>query len=258
MWTKGKKKFFLQCVFLSVISVCCILPFLFLIRYAFWQSGSFSLRQFEQVLLYDRRFYVWFWNSVGYTAAILLGNIPVSILAAYGFSQFCFPGRKLLYSLYILLMLLPFQATVVPQYLTLHALNLVDTCWAIILPGIFNAFGVFLLTQFMREIDSEISQAAQLDGAGWGGILWHIFLPVCKPAIVSLVLLQLFSSWSMIDQPLLFLRSEQLLPLSLELSSQTFGENAFAAGIVFAILPVTAYLFCGDALEQGICLGSVK
>ena len=257
MWTKGKK-FCLQSVFLSVISICCILPLFFLIQHAFGQNGAFSLWQFEQILLYDRRFYVWFWNSVGYTAAILLGNIPISFLAAYGFSQFHFPGRKVLFSLNILLMLLPFQATVVPQYLTFQALNLVDTRWAVILPGIFSAFGVFLLTEFMQGIDSEILQAAQLDGAGWTGILWHIFLPVCKPAIDSLALLQLLSSWSMIDQPLLFLRSEQILPLSLELSSQIFGESAFAAGIIFAFLPVTAYLFCGDALEQGICLGSVK
>lgn len=257
MWTKGKK-FFFQCIFLSAAAICCTLPLLFLARNSFLQDGMVSLRKFEQILLYDRRFYVWFWNSFGYTAAILLGNIPVSILAAYGFSQFRFPGQNLLFSLYILLMLLPFQATALPQYLTLRALNLLDTRWAVILPGVFSAFGVFLLTQFMREIDSEILQAAQLDGAGRLSILWHILLPICKPAVVSLAVLQLLSNWSLIDQPLLFLRREQILPLSLELSSHTFGESAFAAGVLFAVLPVTAYLFCSDALEQGICLGSVK
>lgn len=257
MWDKGKR-FAFQRIFLSVTAVCCLTPLAFLVWKAMRADGSFSLRQFEEILLYTWRFYVWMWNSVGYTVAILLLNIPISILAAYGFSQYDFPGRKCLFFLYILLMLLPFQVTVVPQYLTLNAFNLLDTRWAVILPNAFSAFGVFLMTQFMQSIAPEILESAQLDGAGRASVLWYIILPLCKSAIASLTVLQLFSNWSLIDQPLLFLRREELLPLSLELGSQTFGSSAFAAGVIFAVPPVMAYLFCRDALEQGISLGNVK
>ena len=257
MWDNGKQ-FVVQKICLSVVAVCCLLPAVFLIWQAFQVNGSFSLRQFENILLYNWRFYVWLWNSAGYTAAILAINIPVSILAAYGFSQFDFPGRKGLFFLYILLMLLPFQATVLPQYLTLNTLKLLDTRWAVILPNAFGAFGVFLLTQFMREIEPGILQAAQLDGAGRCKQLWYIILPLCRQAVISLIILQLINSWSLIDQPLLFLRRKELLPLSLELGSQTFGADTFAAGVIFAVPSVFAYLFCRDALEAGIYMGNLK
>lgn len=253
MWDKGTR-FAVQRVFLSIAAICCLLPVVFLIWNAMQTGGTLSLGQFEEVLLYTWRFYVWLWNSAGYGAAILAIQIPVSILAAYGFSQFDFPGRRPLFFLYILLMLLPFQATVVSQYMILSALRLLDTRWAVILPNAFGAFGVFFLTQFMRGIDPEILQAARLDGAGQLSMLRYVILPLCKPAIAALALLGLISSWSLIDQPLLFLRSEQLLPLSLELGSQVFGSAAFAAGVIFAVPPVLACLSCRRALGEGIRL----
>ena len=184
--------------------------------------------------------------------------MPVAVLAAYGLSLHRFPGRNALLFLYTLLMLLPFQATVVAQYLTLRALGLLDTPAAIILPCAFGAFGAFLLTQFMRGLDGEILEAARLDGAGWGKILLHIVCPLCKPAILSLVTLQAISCWSMVDQPVVFLRSEALLPLSQRLSGQTFGGAAFAAGILYAVVPMLLYLCCQKALEEGISLTSIQ
>ncbi len=113
-------------------------------------------------------------------------------------------------------MLLPFQATSVPQYLTLDALDILDTGKAVILPCAYGAFGTFLLTQFMRGIDGEILEAARLDGVGNFSLLWRIVLPLCKPAVVSVLVLQFISFWSMVDQPVLFLQSEQLMPLSVK------------------------------------------
>jgi multiple sugar transport system permease protein len=257
MWDKGKR-FALQKLVLSLLAICCLLPTAFLLWRAVVVGGQFTLAQFEEILLYTWRFYVWLWNSIGYAAAILAINLPVSILAAYGFSQHQFPGKKPLFFLYILLMLMPFQATVVPEYLTLDKLGLLDTRWAVILPNALGAFGVFLLTQFMSGVDPELLQAARLDGVSKWGELRYILLPLCRPAIASLAVLQLISSWALIDQPLLFLRSEELLPLSLELGSQTFGAAAFAAGVLFALPPVLVCLLFRGKLEQGICLGNVK
>lgn len=257
MWSRGVS-FKLQRFLLSVAAICCLLPTFFLIIKAFSANGHFSLQHFEAVLLYDWRFYVWLGNSVFYTATILLIHIPVSALAAYWFSQYYFRGRKALFFLYVLLMLLPFQSTVVSQYITLNAIGLLNTHWAVILPNAFGAFGVFLLTQFMRNIDRDILQAAHLDGANAGTTLQYIILPMCKPAIAALIVLQAISCWSLIDQPLLFLRSEDLLPLALELGSSVFGKDVFAAGVIFSVPPVLIYLFSREALEEGICLSNLK
>lgn len=257
MWDRGTK-FIVQYSLLCLASVCALLPAIYLLFKSLQINGSATLLQYETVLLYTKEFFVWLWNSTKYTLAILCILIPISVLAGYSFSQFAFRRKRLIFALYFLLMLLPFQATVVSQYITLDTMGLLDSEAAIILPAATGTFGPFLITQYMKGIDSEILQAAKLDGAGSVRILLHIVLPICKPAILSLVILQFINSWSMIDQPLLFLRREELLPLSLELSSQGFGISAFAAGVLYAIPPVLAYLYCRDSLEKGINLSRVK
>lgn len=258
MWNKGIR-FTVQKVFVSVIAVCCLIPAGYLLAGSVRNMmGMFSLRQYEEILLYKKEFFFWFWNSVLYTAAILTLCVPVSLLAAFGLTQYSFRWRGGLLFLYTLLMLLPFQATVVAQYLMLSALGILDTRLAIILPCGFSAFGTFLLTQFLRGLDREIIEAAQLDGAGWFQTLTRIVTPMCKPAVVSLIVLQLISCWSMVDQPIVFLRSENLFPLSQRLSGQAFGLSAFAAGVLYAVVPMLVYLFCQRALEDGISLSSVK
>lgn len=257
MWNKGVR-FVVQKIILTLAAVCCAAPAVYLIFKSLWNFESFSLHQYEQVLFNTKEFFSWFWNAVLYTVLILAINIPVSILAAYGFSHFRFRGRTGIFFLYMILMLLPFQATVMPQYLTLNKLGLLDSWAAIVLPLGYSAFGTFLLTQFMKGISHEIIEAAELDGVGPVKMLGHIILPLCKPAIGSLFILQFISCWSMVDQPLLFLRREELLPLSVKLSSYTFGSSAFGAGVVYAVLPTLIYLYCQDALEKGISLSSIK
>ena len=253
MWNKGLG-WKIQRAAVSAAAVACLVPAGVLLFGSLRVNGRFSLRQYEEILLGSKEFFAWFWNSAGYTAGIL----ALCVLAAYGLSLHRFPGRNALLFLYTLLMLLPFQATVVAQYLTLRSLGLLDPPAAIILPCAFGAFGTFLLTQFMRGLDGEILEAARLDGAGGGRILLHIVCPLCKPAILSLVTLQAISCWSMVDQPVVFLRSEALLPLSQRLSGQTFGGAAFAAAILYAVVPMLLYLCCQKALEEGISLTSIQ
>lgn len=253
MWNKGPR-FAFQRIALSLFAILCLVPAVLLFLNSFTLFGQVSLAQYEDILLYRKEFYLWFWNSVGYTAAILVIHLPVSILAAYGFTQYEFRGKKLLMGLYILFMLMPFQATVVSQYITLDAMNLLDTRLAIILPNAYNTFGAFLLTQFMRGIPPEVIEAARVEGANGRQIFSRIILPLCRPAIISLAVLQLFTCWSLIDQPLLFLRGSELHNLALELTSTQFGTSASAAGVIYAILPLLVYLYCKGYLQQGISL----
>ena len=180
MWNKGLG-WMLQRAAVSAAAIACLIPAGALLVGSLRAGEGFSLAQYEKILLGSKEFFAWFWNSAGYTAGILALCVPVAVLAAYGLSLHRFPGRNALLFLYTLLMLLPFQATVVAQYLTLRALGLLDTPAAIILPCAFGAFGAFLLTQFMRGLDGEILEAAGWMARGGGRFCCTSSAPCASP-----------------------------------------------------------------------------
>lgn len=248
-------------------SVFCLLPVIITIFSSFlsydevrgvlsFSPPSFSLRQFEEILLRTPRYLQWFWNSVKVSFATLVIAIPLSLMAAYGFSKFTFPFRDALFFLYIIVMLMPFQATLVPQYITLKKLNLIDHTAAIILPNAFSAFGAFLMTQFMRGIDNEMIDAAKMDGMSDLSIFLHIIVPLSKPAVASLFILLFIESWSMIEQPMIFINDPAKLPLSVYLGR--IASELYAGGTIFLILPLFIYLLGYEDLVEGISLGSIK
>ena len=230
----------------------CLFPFCLMLASSFKMGGHFTLRQYGVLLLQTPGFFTGFWNSVLYTLVILLVNIPLSLLAAYGFSRFHFKGRDLLFWVYIVMMLMPFQATVVPQYITLKALGVINTPWSVVLPNMFATFGTFLMTQYMRGFDPSIYEAAQIDGASNFRIFYQLVLPVCKPVILAMIVLSFVNYWSLVEQPMLFLENASQQPLSVRLNGTTFGDVSFAAGVVFSILPMLLYLYSYNDLQNGI------
>ena len=246
-------------IFLTVLGIVCVFPLGMLAGQSFSVSpGEPAVWQYWMTLFRNIRFYAWFWNSFFSVVCIIILAVPVSLLAGYGFSQFRFRGRDALFFLYIVLMLLPFQATIVPQYLTLHAFRLLDTRASYILPNAFGAFGAFLMTQYMCGIDRELLDAGRIDGLTEFGILTSLVAPLCRPAVSTFVILLFLDNWSMIEQPVVFVRDIAKMPLAAELSAQNFPEGAAAAGVVFAILPTLAALCGRDDLIRGISLSSLK
>ena len=237
----------------AVIALVCVIPFLLMAFESLQSEGNFGLTQYL-LLLQNSRFFHAFWNSVLYTAAILAVNLPLSLLAAYGFSRFVFRGREVLFWIYIVMMLMPFQATVVPQYLTLTLLGIADTPWSVVLPNMFATFGTFLMTQYMRSFDRSLYEAAQLDGMNSFTVFWRLVLPVCKPVIAVLTVLSFVNYWSLVEQPSMFLEQASMQPLSIRLNSSDVRASAQAAGVVFCILPLLLYLSSSQALQQGISL----
>ena len=140
--------------------------------------------QYETVLLKSPDYLFKFWNSVILVVPIVLFQTLVALLAAYGFARFDTKWRNAIFFTYIILMLMPYQVTLVPNYLVADWLGILDTRWAIILPGIFSPFAVFILTKFMRRIPSSVIEAAKLDGAGE----WQIFVPAVHLAKGRVVL----------------------------------------------------------------------
>ncbi len=219
-----------------------------------------SFMQYYNVLLRKPKFLFMFWNSVIVTLPILLGQIVVSAMAAYAFSKLKFPFSNKIFFLYIIVMMMPFQVTLVPNYIILDRINLLGSYWSIILPGVFSTFGVFLLRQFMINIPDDYCEAAKIDGAGYWRSFSAILLPQCKGAIASLAILVFIDNWNMVEQPLIFLKDETMHPLSIFLSrinSQDIGI-AFACGILYMIPTLLIFLYGENYFIEGIELSGIK
>ena len=212
------------------------------------------LSQFYEVLVASPRYLVQFWNSVFLVVPILAGHIVVGSMAAYAFSMLMFRGRDLLFFVYIVTMLMPFQVTLVPNFLVADALHLVGSYSSIILPGIFQTFGVFLLRQFMAFIPAEVIAAGKVDGATHGMILTRIVLPLSKAGLASLAILLFVDNWNMVEQPLVFLRDPGRWPLSVFLSSLNRGQRgvAFSAAVVYMLPMLLVFLHGERHLVRGI------
>ena len=219
-----------------------------------------TLRPYVELLLDSPQFFVMFWNSVRLTAGVLFGQMIVGVPAAWGFARYDFPGKGALFTLYIVLMLMPFQVTMVSNYLVLNRLSLLDTHMGIILPAVFSTFPVFIMYRFFRGIPRSLIESARLDGASEWQIFWRIGLPLGSAGVMSAMVLSFLECWSMIEQPMTFLKNRSLWPLSLYLPDIAADRAGLAlAASVTALIPaILVFLYGQTYLEQGIIAAGVK
>ena len=212
------------------------------------------------LLLDTPQFFVVFWNTVGQTFAQMAGQLLVGIPAAWALSVLRFRGRGFLRLLYLALMLMPFTATMVPSYLILRAFGWIDTVWAIIVPGVFSTFPVFIMQKWFDNIPNAIIEAAKIDGASPEGILWRIGVPLGAPGILAAMTLSFFEAWNAVEQPMTFLRRPENWPLALYLGNFEGADiGAAMTASFFTLLPaVLIFRFGQKYLEQGIQMGAVK
>lgn len=217
--------------------------------------------QYITVLLKSPDYLLKFWNSVILTVPIVIFQLLVALLAAYGFTRYRGRIREIIFFGYIILMLMPYQVTLVPNFLVSEWFGLLDTNWAIWLPGIFSPFAVFLLTKYMRRIPFSILEAAKVDGAGEWQIFKYICVPLCKGALTSVAILIFIDYWNMVEQPLILLNDSDMHPLSVFLSKINTGEIAlaFAVASIYLIPTLLVYLYGEDYLVEGIAYqGGIK
>ena len=166
-----------------------------------------------------------FWNSLLLCSAITLGQMLVSCWAGFALAKYPIPGKGYLTTLLVILMLLPLQVTLVPSYLILDALGLLNTIWALILPSVFSPFGTVVMWITFRAVPEDLLDAARLDGASEHRILWRIALPVGKGGAASLLLLTFVDAWNMVEQPMVFLSNTANYPISVYLASCSFAPE---------------------------------
>ena len=219
-----------------------------------------TLRPYVELLLDSPDFFVMFWNSVKQVVPILLGQVLVGMPAAWAFGRYRFTGRRILFLLYMILMIMPFQVTMVSSYLVLSNLSLMDTHLAIILPGVFSAFPVFIMQKFFHSIPDALVEAAMVDGAGQLKIFLHVGVPLGMPGIMASVLLNFLEYWNAIEAPMTFLKTKAKLPLALYLPQITTDQvgSSFAASIVMMLPAVLIFLWGQEYLEQGIVASGLK
>ena len=213
-----------------------------------------------ELLIRSPGFFVMFWNSCIQTLPMLLGQLVVGAPAAWAFARFRFPGRKVLFGMYVVLMVLPFQVTQVSNYLVLDRLGFLDKHLAMIVPGIWATLPVFIMTRSFETIPHVLVEAACLDGAGeWYGF-FHIGLPLGYPGIVTALMLSFVDGWNCLEQPITYLKDKTLWPVALYLPdiAKDKASVAFGAALVTCMLPVLVYLNCKEELEQGVAASGVK
>ncbi len=219
-----------------------------------------TLRPYVELLLDSPGFFVMFWNSVRQVFTILAGQAVIGIPAAWAFARYRFRGRKGLFLVYMVLMIMPFQVTMVSNYLVLSKLSLMDTHFTLILPGIFSTFPVFIMEKFFRAIPESMIEAAKVDGAGPLHIFLKLGLPLGAPGIMAALLLNFLEYWNAIEAPMTFLKTKAKFPLSLYLPELTVDQIsvAFTASVVMMIPAVFGFLWGKDYLRMGIAASGLK
>ncbi|MFG1732062.1 carbohydrate ABC transporter permease [Paenibacillus sp. 843] len=219
-----------------------------------------SFAQYGKVFIDNPKYLTMFWNSVFMVVPIIVGQTLVAALAAYAFSKLKFRGRDSMFLVYVMTMLMPFQVTLVPNYIMVDKLGMLNSTAAIIVPGIFAAFGVFMLRQFMLDIPYAYIEAAKIDGAGHLRIFMTMIVPMIKPGLAALVILLFVDYWNMVEQPLVFLDDPFKQPLSVFLSRIKDSERgiAFAASMLYMAPMVMLFLYAESYFIEGIQLSGVK
>jgi multiple sugar transport system permease protein len=197
-------------------------------------------------------------NAVARTAAQLL----LCSMAAYAFARIDFPGRKVLFGVFLSVLLVPAQLLVIPQYQIIQGMHLLNTVPALFLPGMFSAFGTFLLRQFFLSLPAELEEAARLDGANPLRI-YCIMLPLARPGLMALGILTLLWSWNDLLWPLIVTTDTRKMPLSVGLASlqgqYTTNYPVLMAGSLIATLPViVAFIITQKHVIEGIAFSGTK
>ena len=213
---------------------------------------GFSLMGYYEVFFATPDYLAKFWVSLLLAVGAIAGQVAISCLGGFAFAFYDFPGKRLLYGLLCLFMLIPLQVTLLPNYILLDQLGTLNTYWALLLPLAFAPLGTFLLTQIFRSVPADILHAARLDGAGTLQVLARVLLPCGKSGVSTLIILTLIESWNMVEQPLIYLRDVGSYPLSVFLASRYMENLPFQfVCSVLSLLPLAlCFLYFGGDLLQ--------
>jgi multiple sugar transport system permease protein len=212
----------------------------------------------------DIEFLRFFWNSLKIAIIVTTAQLITCSMAGFAFGRLRFKGRDLLFGVFLASLMVPATVTLIPSFILIRQLQLMDTHWALILPGITSAFGVFLLRQHFKSLPQELIDAAKIDGAGYFRIYWQILLPLTGPALSALGIFTFLASWNNFVGPLLFLRSWEnyTFPIAIATLRGYMGsgnQSEVLAGIMISIFPILVIFLIGQRyIVQGAAITGMK
>lgn len=263
-------------IVIFVIGLACIYPFLFMVSSSFKPSGEILTKPFELVSsnaslmnyekIFTHQYYNmarWYINTVVMTAITLVLKIFGITITAYAFAKIRFPGRDAIFMVLLASMMIPSDIMIMPRYILYSRIGIIDTMWSLILPGVVDAYFVFLMRQSFVGISDSISEAAKIDGCSHFRIYWRIVTPLAKPAIATMVLFSFVWVWNDYMGPYLYITdiNKQMLSVGIKLlaAGQVQDYGAQMAGATVVLVPILVlFVFCQRYFVEGISAGAVK
>ena len=260
---------------LGVTTILSLFPFYWLLLTAFTPTESSiklppdfiplhaSLVNFERLFSQSPDVWNWMLNSLIIALSVTAFHVFFDTLSGYAFAKRRFPGRNLFFWMIISTLMIPPQVTLVPLYLVIRQVNLVNNLWGVILPGFADVFGIFLMRQYIQTLPTELLEAARIDGASEPGIFWRIILPLSRPAIGALAIFSFVRSWNAFLWPLIVLQKTKTMTLPVGVASL---QNEFAVdyGLIFAGAAIAAvpmivfFLLFQRYFMEGVRMGALK
>ena len=241
---------------LLLLAAVFFLPTLATILLSFYPDGQVGFSGYDELFFDCFKFYTMFWNSVLYAYVITALQLVVILPAAFAFSFALFKGKEALFFFYIILMMMPLQVMILPNYIGLRDMGILNTRAGIILPMIFSPFGVVVLRQYMKSMDSSVIEAMRLETNSMVRILLHAVAPQVKVCLYAVGLFVFAECWNMLEQPMLLLQDENLKTLTVFFSDtkNVSDQVLYPASVVFMIPILLLYLFFHRELERGLTL----
>jgi multiple sugar transport system permease protein len=229
-----------------------------------WIPTQFRIENYAAVFKSSVPFWVLAFNTLKITLAVTIGQLILCSMAGFAFARLRFPGRNFLFVLLLASLMVPQQVTVIPIFLLMRTLKLMNNPLAIILPGLISAFGVFLMRQFFLSLPQELLDAAKIDGAGPWGSFWRIALPLSTPAMAALGIITFNSTWNAYFYPLIFLNTWEKMTLPqgvalLQSYMQSGNPSVIMAAVMMALLPVLiAFIFAQRWIVEAFARTGLK
>jgi len=242
----------------SVLSVIFLLPLLLTIIKSFTgENDLFSLGRYDDLLIGNQTFYRAFWNTTICTLVISLSVLIITIPAAFAVTRIKSRLIDVFFVILVIMMLMPLQVTLLPNYIGLRDIGLLDTRLAIIVPAVFSPVYAVILIQYMRGIDTSIIEAVQLESNSIVRVIITAVIPQIKPCIYAVFILSSAESWNMVEQPINFIHNENYMPLSIFMNQAMEWDILYPAAVISLIPMILLYWCFGDELKDGITLGGL-
>lgn len=243
-----------------VLTALCVVPFFYIFFRSFLAEGELTLRHYYRVFLGESQYLTRFWRSLALSLVIALGQLVLSALAGFGFAKCKFPGKNVLFFSLMVLMIMPLQVTLVPNYMMLDAMGLLDTYYALALPAVFVPLGTFIMTHSFQSVPNETIEAARLDGCNTADVILRIAATMNKSGLVCTALLSFLDGWNMVEQPLVYLRSFSDFPIAVGLASVPPEDPTvqMVCCILVMLPPLLLFSYYNRELVEGIVIGGEK